>query len=78
MKQLSLFGEEIGGGLKFKVDKGNTVTNAECGPTPPGEVVIRSAFCNLRCIPCFAYNYSWPENARGLFSAQSTSLLIYS
>ena len=64
MKQLLLFGEEIGGGLKFKVDNGNIVTNAECGPTPPGEVVIRSAFCNLRCIPCFAYNYSWPEKAK--------------
>lgn len=64
MKQLSLFGKEISGGLKFKLVDGNIVTNAECGPTPPGEVVIRSAFCNLRCIPCFAYNYSWPEKAK--------------
>jgi len=64
MKQLALYGEEIGGELKFKGDKGNVVTNAECGPTPPGEVVIRSAFCNLRCIPCFAYNYSWSEKAK--------------
>ena len=64
MKQLSLYGEEIGRKLKFKGDKGRIVTNAECGPTPPGEVVIRSAFCNLRCIPCFAYNYSWPEKAK--------------
>jgi len=64
MKQLSLFGEETSEGLRFKADNESIVTNAECGPTPPGEVVIRSAFCNLRCIPCFAYNYSWPEKAK--------------
>jgi len=64
MKQLSLYGEEIGDDLKIKLDKGNVVTNAECGPTPPGEVVMRSAFCNFRCIPCFAFNYSWAERAK--------------
>ena len=64
MNQITLFREEKSERLKFKVDKGCIVTNAECGPTPPGEVVLRSAFCNLRCIPCFAYNYSWPEKAK--------------
>jgi uncharacterized Fe-S cluster-containing radical SAM superfamily protein len=50
--------------LYFKSEKGKIVSNAECGPTPPGEVVIRSALCNLHCIPCFAYSYSWPEKAK--------------
>jgi len=61
--QLKLNGERIQT-LKFKIDKGRVVSNAECGPTPPGEIVIRSAFCNLRCIPCFAFSYSWPEKAK--------------
>ncbi|MEM2111446.1 MAG: 4Fe-4S cluster-binding domain-containing protein [Candidatus Bathyarchaeia archaeon] len=30
----------------------------------PQEVVIRSAFCNAHCIPCYAYSYSWPEKAK--------------
>ncbi len=64
MEQLSLFGEKIEEGLKLKKDNGKIITNAPCGPTPPGEIVLRSAFCNLKCIPCFAYNYSWPEKAR--------------
>jgi uncharacterized Fe-S cluster-containing radical SAM superfamily protein len=50
--------------LNFKSEQGKIVANAECGPTPPGEVVLRSAFCNLRCIPCFAFSYSWPEKAK--------------
>jgi len=49
--------------LWMKSENGKIVCHAECGPTPPGEIVVRSAYCNLRCIPCFAYSYSWPERA---------------
>jgi len=37
------------------------IDNAECGPTPPGEIVLRCAGCILSCIPCFAFAYSWPS-----------------
>lgn len=50
--------------LWMKCEQNKSVGHAKCGPTPPGEIVVRSAFCNLKCIPCFAYSYSWPENAR--------------
>jgi len=49
--------------LWMKFENGKIVDNKPCGPTPPGEIVVRSAYCNLRCIPCFAYSYSWPEEA---------------
>jgi uncharacterized Fe-S cluster-containing radical SAM superfamily protein len=49
--------------LWMKCENRKTVGYAKCGPTPPGEIVVRSAFCNLECIPCFAYSYSWRENA---------------
>ena len=63
MRRSTLTGQKITEAF-LKEENGKLVTNAECGPTPPGEIVIRSAFCNLRCIPCFAYNYSWPEKAK--------------
>lgn len=61
-EQLTLEGEAEKT-LLMKCEDGKTVGYAECGPTPPGETVARSAYCNLRCIPCFAYSYSWPEYA---------------
>jgi len=44
----------------FKLDtKTNGIfSNAVCGKFPPGEIVIRSAYCNFNCIPCFAAGYS--------------------
>jgi len=60
--QTTLIGEPSNW-LWMKSEKGKIVGYAECGPTPPGEIVTRSAYCNLRCIPCFAYSYSWPEEA---------------
>lgn len=50
--------------LWVKREKGEVVSYAPCGPTPPGEVVLRSAYCSMRCIPCYAYSYSWPEKAK--------------
>ena len=50
--------------LWVKREKGDIICYAACGPTPPGEIVLRSAYCNMQCIPCFAYSYSWPERAK--------------
>lgn len=49
--------------IKVNKEK-HSIDFAECGPTPPGEIVIRSANCNLMCKGCFAYNYSWHDRAR--------------
>jgi len=41
-----------------------TVAIQRCGDEPY-EVSLRFAGCNLRCGPCFASGYSWPEIFRG-------------
>lgn len=52
--------------MYFKLDKETkkVIAKAECGKTPPGEIVLRAAHCNFNCIPCFAAGYSHAEKIR--------------
>ncbi|MCX6795875.1 MAG: 4Fe-4S cluster-binding domain-containing protein [Candidatus Falkowbacteria bacterium] len=51
----------------FKLDAktNGVVAKAVCGKYPPGEIVIRSAYCNFNCVPCFAAGYSHIKKIEG-------------
>jgi molybdenum cofactor biosynthesis enzyme MoaA len=50
----------------FKLDSKSKkiIAKAVCGKYPPGEIVLRAAYCNFNCIPCFAAGYSHTEKIK--------------